>query len=85
MVLEQDVRVRSYFLWQRAGCPQGNDITFWLRAEAELVAEARSSEAAQITLERLVSARPAISSPPRKLTAIRIAPHERLPPNAARR
>lgn len=85
MVLEQDVRVRSYFLWQRAGCPQGNDMAFWLRAEAELVAEARSGEAVQFRLERLVSARPVISSPPRKLTATRIAPREPPAPNAARR
>jgi Protein of unknown function (DUF2934) len=80
MVLEQDVRVRSYFLWQRAGCPQGNDVAFWLRAEAELRAEAGSGEGPQVVLDRLVWARPTISSPPLKL-----APRERMAPNAARR
>lgn len=30
------VRENAYFKWQAAGCPCGNDIGFWLEAEAEL-------------------------------------------------
>jgi hypothetical protein len=39
--LEQQIDVnqtsrRAYQLWERAGCPQGRDLEFWLQAEAEL-------------------------------------------------
>lgn len=30
------VRESAYYKWQAAGCPCGNDIGFWLEAEAEL-------------------------------------------------
>lgn len=30
------VRENAYFRWQAAGCPRGNDLGFWLEAEAEL-------------------------------------------------
>ena len=30
------VQESAYFKWQAAGCPCGNDVEFWLEAEAEL-------------------------------------------------
>ncbi|MBS1985895.1 MAG: DUF2934 domain-containing protein [Bdellovibrionales bacterium] len=30
------VREHAYYKWEAAGCPCGNDIEFWLEAEAEL-------------------------------------------------
>lgn len=34
--LEQQVQERAYFLWLEAGCPNDNDIHFWLQAEKEI-------------------------------------------------
>jgi hypothetical protein len=33
------IRQRAYELWQADGCPEGQDVDYWLRAEAELAAE----------------------------------------------
>lgn len=30
--VEQGVRDRAYFLWQKEGCPEGRDQEFWERA-----------------------------------------------------
>ncbi|QJW99859.1 DUF2934 domain-containing protein [Frigoriglobus tundricola] len=30
------VRARAYALWTHAGCPTGDGVEFWLRAEQEL-------------------------------------------------
>jgi hypothetical protein len=38
--LSQDaIKLRSYEIWQREGCPHGADMDHWLRAEAELTTE----------------------------------------------
>ena len=34
--LTERTSVRAYFKWQEAGCPQGQDVHFWLEAEKEL-------------------------------------------------
>jgi hypothetical protein len=36
MNFEQAVREKAYFLWQAAGCPQGDGAEFWLKAEVLL-------------------------------------------------
>lgn len=36
---EDAIRLRSYQIWQREGCLQGNAVEHWLRAIAELEAE----------------------------------------------
>jgi hypothetical protein len=33
---EEAVKVRAYQLWERAGRPEGDGISFWLEAEADL-------------------------------------------------
>jgi hypothetical protein len=32
------IRARAYRLWEQAGRPEGEDVTHWLNAEAELTA-----------------------------------------------
>jgi hypothetical protein len=29
----------AYFIWQRAGCPEGKALEHWLQAEAEIAAK----------------------------------------------
>jgi hypothetical protein len=31
------VRVQAYLFWQQAGCPEGQERSHWLRAEAHLL------------------------------------------------
>lgn len=38
--LEQRIRERAYFAWQKAGSPQGRDIEFWASAERDLLKNA---------------------------------------------
>jgi hypothetical protein len=38
-VCENAVRERAYLLWEKAGYPQGDGVSFWLRAEQELQSE----------------------------------------------
>jgi len=33
---EEEIRARAYFLWEQAGCPEGDGLRFWLEAEKEL-------------------------------------------------
>jgi hypothetical protein len=37
VTLEEAIRVRAYQLWERAGHPTGDGVSFWLEAEAELL------------------------------------------------
>lgn len=39
MIPQDAIRLRSYFIWQREGCPRGREMEHWLRAVAELAAE----------------------------------------------
>jgi hypothetical protein len=36
--LDEAIRARAYANWERAGRPEGDGVTFWLEAEAELKA-----------------------------------------------
>lgn len=36
---EDEIRTRSYLLWEREGCQAGKSHEYWLRAKAELEAE----------------------------------------------
>jgi hypothetical protein len=36
---EAQVRERAYECWEEAGCPAGDGVEFWLKAEAELALE----------------------------------------------
>jgi hypothetical protein len=37
--IEDRIRLRAYELWEREGRPAGNDLQFWLIAEAEVLEE----------------------------------------------
>lgn len=39
VTLEEATRTRAYQLWERAGRPEGNGVSFWLEAQAELLAD----------------------------------------------
>lgn len=39
-ITENDVRTRSYLIWEREGRPEGQQLDHWLKAQAELMAEA---------------------------------------------
>lgn len=36
---EEEIRIRSYLIWEREGRPNGKDREHWLKAKAELDAE----------------------------------------------
>ncbi len=38
-ISEETVRLRSYLIWKREGCPHGKALDHWLRAQAELASE----------------------------------------------
>lgn len=35
----ENIREAAYYKWKAAGCPWGDGVEFWLKAEAELIAE----------------------------------------------
>lgn len=39
MTLQEQIRLRSYFIWQKEDRPTGKDLEHWYCAEAQLVAE----------------------------------------------
>lgn len=43
MISEEDIRKRSYEIWQRKGCPKGGERENWAEAVAELEAELRET------------------------------------------
>jgi hypothetical protein len=85
MVTRYDIQVRSYLLWEVAGKPQSQELEFWLRAEAELEAEAREAPKPWLRLALNVP-RVRVFAPPQRITATRVPPRERgLGANAATR
>jgi hypothetical protein len=80
---EELVRQRSYEIWQREGCPVGLALKHWFQAETELENESRLERWTAIGsyYRHVVSPRPPISLPPRKLVARRL--HEQDHPRAA--
>ncbi len=92
---EEIIRLRSYLIWQREGCPQGGALDHWLRAKAELEAEQQTTTTLDahlrlgqplLKLPAFVMPRVPISSPPRRSVATRIAPERRATgSNAAKR
>lgn len=87
-ISEDAVRLRSYQIWQREGCPHGNALEHWTRAIAELEAEL-SAKTPPLEGQRhadppprkplgFVVPRAPISSPPCRSIAMRIAPERRV-------
>ncbi|HEX4156954.1 MAG TPA: DUF2934 domain-containing protein [Rhizomicrobium sp.] len=77
MVNEEDIRIRSYLLWEAAGRPDGHELEFWLQAEADLEAELRYSPKPWIRLAVAVVPRVPVSSSPHRIVATRVPPRER--------
>lgn len=44
-VSEDRIRERAYHCWEEAGCPVGDGVEFWLKAEAELAGKIPAPEA----------------------------------------
>lgn len=77
---EELIRQRSYEIWQREGCPQGMALQHWFRAKMELESEFRLARFIAIPSDyrEVVSPRPAISCPPRKMVASRLNERHRV-------
>lgn len=71
-LLEEAVRLRSYLIWEREGCCDGNALDHWLRAEAELDAELRALPPLRRATEFVMPRLP-ISRLPRKRVAVKIS------------
>ncbi|MGA7676176.1 MAG: DUF2934 domain-containing protein [Rhizomicrobium sp.] len=86
---EDEIRVRSYLIWEREGCPEGKSEEHWLRAKAELEAEFESDwRAASMDGESTTFVLPLlpISSPPSRSVSGKIGSEaDPAPANAARR
>lgn len=80
---EETIRMRSYLIWKRAGCPQGNEAEHWRRAREEIEAEMRCAQALDKPAAYVMPRVP-VSSPPCKSISVRIS-HRTSPPNAARK
>lgn len=71
MVAEHEIRTRSYLLWEAEGRPQGRDMEFWFRAQAQLEVESRAPSPWR--RPRLVVVPSAsVTSRPRKVIAARV-------------
>jgi hypothetical protein len=83
---ENDIRQRSYLLWEHEGRPDGHSADYWHRARAELEAEMeKMCRAAALAGEtaRFVLPKPPISTPPRRAESRKIDPKDE-PAGAAR-
>jgi hypothetical protein len=73
---EEDIRKRSYLIWERDGRPEGKSEEHWLRAKAELDAEFEANwRAASMEGETTGFVLPLlpISTPPSRSVADKIA------------
>ncbi len=81
---DEEIRVRSYLIWQREGCPSGAELAHWLRAKAELESECdskfprshvifRSDGPHRVQAPPPVPPRMAVAPPPKRSTAGRVA------------
>lgn len=63
-VTEDDIRQRSYLIWESEGYPEGKEEEHWFRAEAELLSTATKPEkteksaSSEITVSKTQSSRP---------------------------
>jgi hypothetical protein len=73
---EDEIRTRSYLLWERDGCRDGNAEEYWQRAKAELEAELEANwHAASMEGETTAFVLPVlpIATPPVKSVAVKLA------------
>ncbi|HQT88347.1 MAG TPA: DUF2934 domain-containing protein [Acidiphilium sp.] len=48
--MEERVREHAYYLWQIAGCPDGNSVEFWYQAASDVEREEGESRAEHIIM-----------------------------------
>lgn len=70
-ISEEAVRLRSYFIWQREGCPEGRQAEHWQRARDELAAEQARALAQVSRFDSAIMPRVRISRRPSRVTAER--------------
>lgn len=68
---EDAIRLRSYFIWQREGCPEGQALSHWLRAKAELEAELQAGPLPRMSFPFVMPRFP-ISVPPNRSISVKI-------------
>lgn len=73
MIPEEAIRLRSYLIWEKAGCPDGRALEHWQQAREELEAESAACVFSLEDCQRRVIPRPPILNPPRRLTSARVA------------
>ncbi len=78
---EEEIRTRSYLLWEREGCQDGKSHEYWLRAKAELEAEFESNwQAASMEGESTSFVLPVlpISTPPARSVSSKLTDNNEL-------
>jgi hypothetical protein len=68
---EEAIRLRSYFIWKREGCPAGKGLSHWLQAKAELEAEMNGEPPLRVPPTFVMPPVP-ISTPPTRRISARI-------------
>ncbi len=68
---EDAIRLRSYLIWQQAGCPIGQALSHWLQAKAQLEAELRPGAGPSALLNSVMPRVP-ISAPPNRRISVKI-------------
>jgi hypothetical protein len=68
---DEAIRLRSYLIWKREGCPHDKALDHWLRAKAELESELRDTSPLRKPTP-FVMPRVPISTPPRKSVSARV-------------
>lgn len=43
-ITEQMIREAAYFLWEKAGCPEGSGEEFWIQAHVQFFGEPKSEK-----------------------------------------
>jgi hypothetical protein len=70
---DKAIAQRSYFIWQREGCPDGKAVDHWLMAISELEAELGVPVSDPDDVALRILPRPRISRPPHRVVARRIS------------
>lgn len=72
---EEEIRSRSYLIWEREGCQDGKSEEYWLRAKTELEAELEANwHAASMEGETTAFVLPVlpIATPPVKSVSVKL-------------
>jgi len=72
MIPDDAIRLRSYLIWEKAGCPDGKALEHWQHARDELEVEFAALLSRFDDCERTVVPRVPIRRPPQRLTSVRV-------------